>query len=197
MKKTALALLAMACAVGAPAENVLRIFDRDPSTSLTSSDCYATKNYAFADKISSSVTVAIWVKDMTGTYFKFIAGVSERWSLRILHTADAATNRKLAFCTESGNALASGYVLNDGKWHFLVGTFNYDSGNAANSFQRLYVDGNLAAELTDGITAISTPGRAFSLGCRILRRRDRNGRSRSRGGSRSRTARARRSRTAR
>ena len=45
-----------------------------------------------------------------------------------------------------------------------MGAFNYDSGNAANSFQRLYVDGVLAAELMEGITAISAPGRAFSLG---------------------------------
>ena len=162
IKLAVVAALSCACAV-AWAENVLYIHPLNYDSSQ-SADGFATKNYAFADKITTSVTVAIWVKDMSAKYEKFIAGVNGRWNLAIMHTGSAETNRKLAFRTEYGNALASGYVLNDGKWHFIVGTFNYDSGNAANTFQRLYVDGELVAELTDGISAITTPDKMFTLG---------------------------------
>ena len=155
------ALLVGVCA--AMAENVLYIHPLNYDSSQ-SADGFATKNYAFADKITTSVTVAIWVKDMSAKYEKFIAGVNGRWNLAIIHSALAETNRKLAFRTEYGNALASGYVLNDGKWHFVVGTFNYDAANAANSFLRLYVDGARIAEKTDGIGALSTPERMFSVG---------------------------------
>ena len=144
-------------------ENVLCIKDPDPSAAGTASVWYRTKNYAFADKISNAVTLAIWVKDMNAQYEKFIAGVNERWNLAIPHTADS-TNRKLVFRTEFGSAVESGYVLNDGKWHFLVGTFNYDSSDPSLCSQRLYVDGVLAAEKTDGLGVFSTPTKEFSLG---------------------------------
>ena len=146
-------------------ENVLCIKDPDPSAAGTASVWYRTKNYAFADKISSAVTLAIWVKDMNAQYEKFIAGVSERWNLAIPHTADS-TNRKLVFRTEFGSAVGNSYVLNDGKWHFLVGTFNYDPSDASLCSQRLYVDGVLAAEKTDGLGAFSAPTKEFSLGAR-------------------------------
>lgn len=144
-------------------ENVLCIKDPDPSAAGTASEWYRTKNYAFADKISSAVTLAIWVKDMNAQYEKFIAGVSERWNLAIPHTADS-TNRKLVFRTEFGSAVGNSYVLNDGKWHFLVGTFNYDPSDASLCSQRLYVDGVLVAEKTDGLGAFSTPTKEFSIG---------------------------------
>lgn len=163
MKKLAV-LAALSCAWAvAWAENVLYIRDADPDATGSWSDWYYTYNYAFADKIDSSVSIAIWVKDFVGRddYGKFIAGVATRWSLQV---PSGGTSKKLRFSTESGNVEADSYVVNDGKWHFLVGTFNYDSGNAANSFQRLYVDGELVAESTTGIKAISSPDRMFSLG---------------------------------
>ena len=110
------------------------------------------------------MSIAIWVKDVTATYEKFLAGVNGRWNLARMHTSSAETNKKLAFRTQSGNTLTDGAVLTDHNWHFIVGTFNYDSANAANSFQRLYVDGTLAAEKTDGIGAITTPDKMFTLG---------------------------------
>lgn len=162
MKKLAVvAALSCACAV-AWAENVLYIKDSDPDATGSWSDWYYTSNYAFADKIDSSVSIAIWAKDRIGAgdRDKFLAGVPGRWELK----APAGSPVKLAFITESGSARASNYVLNDGNWHFVVGTFNYDAENPANSFQRLYVDGQLVAELTTGITAISAPAKMFSLG---------------------------------
>ena len=163
MKKLAVvAALSCACAV-AWAENVLYIKDPNPDATGNDSDWYFTYDYAFADKIDSSLSIAIWVKDFIGRddIGKFIAGVATRWSLQV---PSGGTSKKLRFSTESGNVEADSYVVNDGKWHFLVGTFNYDSGNAANSFQRLYVDGELVAESTTGIKAISSPDRMFSLG---------------------------------
>ena len=164
MKKLAVvAALSCACAV-AWAENVLYIHPED-YVSGKGAEAFGTKNYAFADKISTSVSVAIWAKDVSATYGKFLAGVNGRWNLAIPHTSSYTTgNKRLTFRTEFGNAMAEGYVLNDGKWHFIVGTFNYDSVNAANTFQRLYVDGELVAELTDGISAITTPDKMFTLG---------------------------------
>ena len=144
-------------------ENVLCIRDPDPSPAGSGTVWYRTKNYAFADKISNAVTLAIWVKDVGARYEKFIAGVNGRWNLAILNTADS-TNRKLAFRTEFGSAVGNSYVLNDGKWHFLVGTFNYDPSDASPCSQRLYVDGVLAAEKTDGLGAFSTPAKEFSIG---------------------------------
>ena len=163
MKKLAVvAALSCACAV-AWAENVLYIHPQNYD-STKSANAFCTYNYAFADKISTSVSIAIWAKDVSATYEKFLAGVSDRWNLARMHTSSAETNGKLAFRTESGNVLTSGAVLTDHNWHFIVGTFNYDSANAGNSFQRLYVDGTLAAEKTDGITAITTPDKMFTLG---------------------------------
>jgi hypothetical protein len=163
MKLAVVAALSCACAV-AWAENVLYIHPED-YVSGKGAEAFGTKDYAFADKISTAVSIAIWAKDVSATYGKFLAGVNGRWNLAIPHTSSYATgNKRLTFRTEFGNAMADGYVLNDGKWHFIVGTFNYDSGNAANTFQRLYVDGELIAELTDGISAITTPDKMFTLG---------------------------------
>lgn len=39
-------------------------------------------------------------------------------------------------------------TLNDGQWHFVCTTFNYDAGNVSVSKQRIYVDGILKAEST-------------------------------------------------
>ena len=168
MKNTAMKKLAVVAALScasavAWAENVLYIKDPNPDATGNDSDWYFTYDYAFADKIDSSLSIAIWVKDFIGRddIGKFIAGVATRWSLQV---PSGGTSKKLRFSTESGNVEADSYVVNDGKWHFLVGTFNYDSGNAANSFQRLYVDGELVAESTTGIKAISSPDRMFSLG---------------------------------
>ena len=163
MKKLAV-LAALSCAWAvAWAENVLYIRDADPDATGSWSDWYYTYNYAFADKIDSSVSIAIWVKDFIGRndFGKFIAGVSGRWSLSV---PAGGTSQKLRFSTESGYVEAGSYVVNDGNWHFIVGTFNYDAETPANSFQRLYVDGQLVAELTTGITAISSPAKMFSLG---------------------------------
>ncbi|MBR5550226.1 MAG: right-handed parallel beta-helix repeat-containing protein [Kiritimatiellae bacterium] len=162
IKLAVVAALSCACAV-AWAENVLYIHPLSYD-STKSAEAFGTKNYAFADKISTSVSIAIWVKDVTATYEKFLAGVNGRWNLARMHTSSAETNKKLAFRTQSGNTLTDGAVLTDHNWHFIVGTFNYDSANAANSFQRLYVDGTLAAEKTDGIGAITTPDKMFTLG---------------------------------
>lgn len=163
MKSAVVAALSCACAV-AWAENVLYIHPED-YVSGKGAEAFGTKNYAFADKISTAVSIAIWAKDVSATYEKFLAGVNGRWNLAIPYTSSYTTgNKRLTFRTEFGNAMAEGYVLNDGKWHFIVGTFNYDSVNAANTFQRLYVDGELVAELTDGIGAFTTPDKMFTLG---------------------------------
>ncbi len=152
-------------ATAARGENVLCIRDPNPSAAGTYSAWYRTTSYAFEDKISNAVTLAIWVKDMNAQYEKFIAGVNERWNLAIPHTADS-TNRKLVFRTEFGSAVGSGYVLNDGKWHFIVGTYNYDSSDPSLCSQRLYVDGVQVAEKTDGLGTFSTPTKEFSLGAK-------------------------------
>ena len=160
MKKLAVAAaLFCACAV-AWAENVLYIHPLNDSSS-ESAEAFGTKNYAFADKVSTSVSIAIWVKDMTGRgdRIKCIAGVPGFWELMI-----PASKSDLRFVTQSGSVGAGRYVVNDGNWHFLVGAFNYDSENAANSFQRLYVDGSLVSNRTDITTAIGTPDKMFSLG---------------------------------
>ena len=161
MKLAVVAALSCACAV-AWAENVLYIRDPNPSVKGDSTDWYYTSNYAFADKIDSSVSIAIWAKNRIGPADrdKFLAGVPDQWAL----LAPAGAPVKLAFFTQSGTLKASNYVLNDGNWHFVVGTFNYDAETPANSFQRLYVDGQLVAEQTTGITAITTPAKMFSLG---------------------------------
>ena len=161
IKLAVLAALSCACAV-AWAENVFYIHPLDPSDTNSDSDAFGTKT-AFADKIGSSLSFAIWVKHFTGRgdRVKFIAGVPDRWYLAIPNGYGA----NLTFYTQSGSAaVTTGHVVNDDNWHFLVCTFNYDSETPANSFQRLYVDGQLAAEKTDGITAITTPDKMFSLG---------------------------------
>ena len=161
IKLAVLAALSCACAV-AWAENVFYIHPLDPSDTNSGSDAFGTKT-AFADKIGSSLSFAIWVKHFTGRgdRVKFIAGVPDRWYLAIPNGYGA----NLTFYTQSGSAaVTTGHVVNDDNWHFLVCTFNYDSETPANSFQRLYVDGQLAAEKTDGITAITTPDKMFSLG---------------------------------
>lgn len=162
MKKLAVvAVLSCACAV-AWAENVLYIHPLNDSSS-ESAEAFGTSNYAFADKISTSVSIAIWVKDMTGRgdRIKCITGVPDYWELMI-----PANKNDLQFVTQSGSVGAGSYVVNDGNWHFIVGTFNYDSENAANSFQCLYVDGSLVSNRTDITTAIGTPDKMFSLGGR-------------------------------
>ena len=141
------------------AENVLYVYTPDPGNIESQGSAYRTKNYAFADKISTSMSVAIWVKDVLQPIHseeKFIAGVAGCWRLSMLSGV-------LGFRTGSGSAQANGYVVNDGNWHFLVGTFNYDADNAANSFQRLYVDGQLVGELETAISALATPTKAFSI----------------------------------
>ena len=145
-------------------ENVLCIKDPNPSAAGTKSVWYRTPSYAFADKISNAVTLAIWVKDMNAQYEKFIAGVNERWNLAIPHTADSTTNGKLTFRTEFGDVRADKYVLNDGEWHFIVGTYNYDSLNPSLCNLCLYVDGSLVTNKTDGLGVFSTPTKEFSLG---------------------------------
>ncbi len=163
IKLPVVAALTCACAV-AWAENVLYIHPED-YVSGKGAEAFGTKDYAFEDTISTSVTVAIWAKDLSATYGKFIAGVYGRWYLAIPHTSSYTNgNKRLTFRTESGYTMADEYVLDDSNWHFVVGTFNYDAENDANSFQRLYVDGSLTAELTDGITAITTPDKMFTLG---------------------------------
>lgn len=146
--------------IAARAENVLYIHPLNDS-STESAEAFGTKNYAFADKITTSVSVALWVKDMTGRgdRIKCIAGVPGFWELLI-----PASKNDLQFKTQSGSIGAGRYVVNDGNWHFIVGTFNYDSENAANSFQCLYVDGSLVSNRTDITTAIGTPDKMFSLG---------------------------------
>lgn len=161
IKLAVVAALSCACAV-AWAENVFYIHPLDPSDTNSGSDAFGTKT-AFADKIGSSLSFAIWVKHFTGRgdRVKFIAGVPDRWYLAI----PSGYGANLTFYTQFGSAaVTTGHVVNDDNWHFLVCTFNYDSETPANSFQRLYVDGQLAAEKTDGITAITTPDKMFSLG---------------------------------
>ena len=153
--------LSMLLCVGivAWAENVLYVHPVDPSNKDSQADAFSTKNFAFADEIDNSVSVAVWVKDVlrpNRSEERFIAGVQGSWKLRIYEG-------KLAFLTGSGSAQTDNYVVNDGNWHFLVGTFNYDSGNANNSFQRLYVDGVLVGELETAVSALATPARAFSI----------------------------------
>ena len=156
-----LVVLSMLSCVGivAWAENVLYVYTPDPGNIESQGSAYRTKNYAFADKISTSMSVAIWVKDVLQPIHseeKFIAGVAGCWRLSMLSGV-------LGFRTGSGSAQTNNYVVNDGNWHFLVGTFNYDSENPANSFQRLYVDGNLAGQLETTISALTTPAKAFSI----------------------------------
>ena len=169
MIRNAIALLALMCASCALAENVLYIRDSAPSSAGTRSDWYCTRSYAFDDLLYASVTVAIWVKDMTGQKKKFIAGVPDRWELCIPQANnDQNHNGKLAFWTQYGYAQADEYVLNDGKWHFVVGTFNCDIDDSSNNQQCLYVDGNLVASLEDPDTEITggfnMPLCEFSLG---------------------------------
>ena len=162
--KNLLFLSVLLCAVGAMAENVLYIHPLDPSNQYSQADAFSTKNFAFINEIDNALSIAIWVKDVRQpdrSDEKFIAGVEGCWKLYI---PSGSASNKLTFKVGSNVAEASGYVVNDGNWHFLVGTFNYDSGNAANSFQRLYVDGVLVSSLTDNITAFATPDKAFSLG---------------------------------
>lgn len=152
----------MTTASVAHGENVLCIKDPDPSATGNKSAWYRTTSYAFEDKISNAVTLAIWVKDMNAQYEKFIAGVNERWNLAIPHTGDS-TNRKLVFRTEFGLAVGSGYVLNDGKWHFLVGTFNYDPSDASLCSQRLYVDGVRSPKRRTASVPSPRPPKSFHL----------------------------------
>ena len=160
MLKKLIALSMLLCVgIVAWAENVLYVHPVDPSNKDSQADAFSTKNFAFADEIDNSVSVAVWVKDVlrpNRSEERFIAGVQGSWKLRIYEG-------KLAFLTGSGSAQTNNYVVNDGNWHFLVGTFNYDSGNANNSFQRLYVDGVLVGELETAISALATPARAFSI----------------------------------
>ena len=96
MKKLAVvAALSCACAV-AWAENVLYIHPLNYD-STKSAEAFGTRNYAFADKITTSVSIAIWVKDVTAKYEKFRAGVNGHWNLARMHTSSAETNKKLAF----------------------------------------------------------------------------------------------------
>ena len=158
IKLAVVAALSCACAV-AWAENVLYVHSSNPANIEAKADAFSTRNYAFADKISTSMSVAIWVKDVlvpAHSDEKFIVGVEGCWKLRIF-------SNKLAFWTGSGSAQANGYIVNDGNWHFLVGIFNYDAETPANSYQRLYVDGELAGELDATISALTTPAKAFSI----------------------------------
>ena len=158
MKKLAVvAALSCACAV-VWAENVLYVHPVDPSNTESKADAFSTRNNNFSDEITASLSVAIWVKDVRQGHNeeKFIAGVEGCWRLSIL-------SGKLGFRTGSGSAETNNYVVNDGNWHFLVGTFNHDSENPANSFQRLYVDGDLVGQLETTISALTTPAKAFSI----------------------------------
>lgn len=145
-----------------PSQSAAVLYIHPQSESNRMVHAYSTPNYAFADKIGNSLSIAIWVKDRIGPgdREKFIAGVPGRWWLSIPN----GCYKNLSFATQSGKAEADGHVVDDQRWHFLVGTFNYDAKNPENSFQRLYVDGVLAAQLMEGVLPISAPENAFSLG---------------------------------
>ena len=158
IKLAVVAALSCACAV-AWAENVLYVHSSNPENTEAKADAFSTRNNNFSDEITASLSVAIWVKDVRQPNHdeeKFIAGVGGCWRLSIL-------SNELGFRTGSGSAQTNNYVVNDGNWHFLVGTFNYDSDNANNSFQRLYVDGELVGQLETAISALAAPTKAFSI----------------------------------
>ena len=88
-------LLALACASGvALADAVLYMHEQSESNKSTVS--YNTPNYAFADKISNSLSVAVWVKDRIGPgdRDKFIAGVPGCWQLSIPNGISRVTDSR-------------------------------------------------------------------------------------------------------
>ena len=81
IKLAVVAALSCACAV-AWAENVLYVHTTNPGDVESKADAFSTRNFAFADHISTSMSVAIWVKDVLQPIHseeKFIAGVAGCW----------------------------------------------------------------------------------------------------------------------
>ena len=105
-----------------PSQSAAVLYIHPQSESNRMVHAYSTPNYAFADKIGNSLSIAIWVKDRIGPgdREKFIAGVPGRWWLSIPN----GCYKNLSFATQSGKAEADGHVVDDQRWHFLVGTFN-------------------------------------------------------------------------
>jgi predicted outer membrane repeat protein len=128
----------------------------------------------YGQDIVNEFTVGIWAKGFQAPYWHYLFAW-ESASLRI-----KVNEQDLKFVVSQSNTVSSatGSVtitktnwkssLCGDKWHYYCCTFKYDQETPANSFQRLYIDGELAAEAT-GASIVGPPvapasNRDFTIG---------------------------------
>ncbi|MEI7452143.1 MAG: LamG-like jellyroll fold domain-containing protein [Candidatus Falkowbacteria bacterium] len=109
-------------------------------------------------KPRSHISVAAWVKGNGSAKDEYIiSGVSEINPAHQSYTLTPRSNGELWWFLDSGGAINDFYVatnfnVNDGNWHYLVGTWD-EFGGTDNA--KLYIDGSL---VNSGTTAVEDLG---------------------------------------
>ncbi|MBP5542468.1 MAG: right-handed parallel beta-helix repeat-containing protein [Kiritimatiellae bacterium] len=104
--------------------------------------------------LTNSFSFGVWVKGMKNKYacYPFYSQNVSLWcqsSENTLRFRVAQSNLSEGTTEVVTATLANGRrTLEETAWHFYCCTFNYDPNNSANSFQRLYIDGELKAEVS-------------------------------------------------
>lgn len=125
-------------------------------TATYSSTRWMTTGCKYADALTSGGSIGIWVKSISSFNSTGVpifgsclrSGNSEQGILLSLNTTgafvfkvagskDGAVNSVIAAASQD----LSDSIRNDGKWHFLLGTFDIASGKL-----RFYIDGDLVSE---------------------------------------------------
>ena len=104
----------------------------------------------YGKDISSSFSVGLWVRGWKGAY-------NNLWVFSFtgmeLTCKNGSNDLVLTATLSDANTIAATLpnmrsTLTDDAWHFIACTFNYVADDEANSFLRIYIDGDMKAEQT-------------------------------------------------
>ena len=146
----------IACLTAALCAGVHAATVNNSVTATYSSTRWMTTGCKYADALTSGGSIGIWVKSISSFNSTGVpifgsclrSGNSEQGILLSLNTTgafvfkvagskDGAVNSVIAAASQD----LSDSIRNDGKWHFLLGTFDIASGKL-----RFYIDGDLVSE---------------------------------------------------
>lgn len=149
--------------VGTPTGTTVVSGIKNNSRNFNSSSDIITITSSAALNQSVSISVAAWIKtsNATGIVVNKDNTASNRQYSMLVSSNSA---RFLIFQTSATFSNANAGVVNDGKWHLIIGTC--DTSASGDGKSRMYVDGVLTATGTTVLASIFTSATDFTIGQR-------------------------------
>lgn len=168
----AAATFAAATITTATAANNCATINGTPTADDQGASLYSSGYYG--QDMADSFSVGMWVKNLTAVwslYAFYTQNVSlycdngsNNLAFRVVQTdASSGTNATVTATFGGGRN-----TLKDGDWHFLCCTFEFNASDPSKSFQRLYIDGQIEAQVSGssilGPAATPTSTYKFTIG---------------------------------